>query len=212
MREVLKKVRNKFQYGTVLYYLSTRLYRLGVRIEPYWLELESLQDQHDLTGFLRPELQNLVPRFLDAEEIDAIHGSPENDIDSGDFPLADRLKKSCLCFGIEHEGEIAAITWCHLEELRLSTLRIGLQENEAYLFDAYTYKKYRGMGLMPYIRFELYRRLTAMGRTRYYSTTLAFNTPSLRFKEKLGARHLGLYLKIGLFNRFERVYRIRSLA
>ena len=211
-RELLGKVWKKLRYGTVLYYLSTKLYPLGIRIEPYWLELESLQDQYDPAISLRPGLHDLTAEFLDEADIEIVRSNPEHDIDTGDFRLADRLKPSCLCFGVKHKGEIAAITWCHLEELRIYALRYALQENEAYLFDAYTYKKYRGMNLMPYTRYELYKRLTAKGRTRYYSATLAFNTPSLRFKAKLGARHLRLYLWIALLNRFERMYRIWTSA
>ena len=43
--EALNKLRNKFRYGTVLYFCSSNLARLGLAIEPYYLEQEMLYDE-----------------------------------------------------------------------------------------------------------------------------------------------------------------------
>ena len=78
-----------------------------------------------------------------------------------------------------------------------------LNENEAYLFDAYILKAYRGHKLAPFMRYRCYRELEKMGRSTFYSYSDYFNTPANRFKKKLDARLLKLCLFIKLFEKFE---------
>ena len=66
----------------------------------------------------------------------------------------------------------------------------------------YTVPAHRGKRLAPYLRYQSYRRLAREGMTRLYSISDAFNTPSIRFKQRLGARFVKLGVSVTLFNRW----------
>jgi len=115
--------------------------------------------------------------------------------------LTKRLKEGKRCYGAKIEGRIAAFTWADLREFGTRTRRFLLQEDEAYLFDAYTLPGHRGKGLAPVVRYYAYERLEDMGKKRLYSITDFFNVPSLRFKKKLGAKIIELRMLFLVFNR-----------
>ena len=62
----------------------------------------------------------------------------------------------------------------------------------------YVLLAYRGRGLAPLIRYGAYEELQSLGRHHLYSLTMAFNTSSRLFKQKLQAREVELKLLIGL--------------
>ena len=48
------------------------------------------------------------------------------------------------------------------------------------------------------------RQPISMGRDTYYSITECFNTPSIKFKEKLNAQYVLMGLYINLFNKYKK--------
>jgi ribosomal protein S18 acetylase RimI-like enzyme len=110
---------------------------------------------------------------------------------------------SHLCFGLKQNQEIMAFMWCNLDRCHWYASPFALKEDEAYLFDAYTYKKYRGMNLAPYLMYQVYKSLNKIGRTKLFSITEYLNTPAMKFKKKLGCRHLKLALFIKPFRLFK---------
>ena len=183
-------------------YIFGRLAKIGLEISPYYLVQEGLSDESVLK--LKPELDPCQPGFLEPSDMKAI--SSISDGPSGMIPedkLMGRLANGCKCFGIKHNGEIAAYMWCSLRECTDKSLSFKLKNDESYLFDACTVKAYRGKNLAPYLRYQLYRYLAEIGRTRCYSITTLFNSSSVRFKEKLKARNLRLYLYINLFDKLQ---------
>lgn len=202
MADILKKISNKIRYGTVLYYLLSKLSDIGLTVEPYYLEKERLYDEEDSDAFIKPGLNSCSSAFLAKDEIGLIATHPERMSSNESYKISDRIADGCLCFGLKHKGRIAAYTWCDLKKCNHKPLQFPLKDHEAYLFDAYTFKLYRGKNLAPYMRYQLYKHLTDMGRTKFYSITLTYNTPSIKFKRKLKAKPLGLYLYIDFFNKF----------
>jgi GNAT superfamily N-acetyltransferase len=99
-----------------------------------------------------------------------------------------------------------AFNWANPHEFSGNLCRFDLEPDEAYLYDAYTIPDYRGKRLAPYLRYQTYRCLSRRGMNRIYSISDAFNTPSIRFKQKLKARFVKLGLSIQLLNR--RTYNI----
>jgi hypothetical protein len=65
------------------------------------------------------------------------------------------IDKGCICVAARHKGEIASYSWADQHNLDYKGKTIILKPNEAYLFDARTYKEYRGKNLAPYVRCEL---------------------------------------------------------
>ncbi len=92
-----------------------------------------------------------------------------------------------------------AFNWFDLEESNSRLHRFRLEDSEVYLFDMYTMKTFRGKGIAPCLRYETYKLLRKMGRSKFYSISDFFNITSIRFKEKLNARFLELRLYIRLF-------------
>ena len=75
-------------------------------------------------------------------------------------------------------------------------------DNEAYLLNMWTFDAYRGKNLAPYLRYQCYLLLNNMGKDVSYSVTAYFNKSSIRFKNKLNAKHLKLYMYVGLFKKY----------
>jgi len=104
------------------------------------------------------------------------------------------------CLGIKHNGEIAAFTWYSLEKCRSGHYPVTMRENEAYLYDMYVLRAFRGHNLAPILRYRNYEVLERLGRDTFYSITERSNKASLRFKQKLGARIVFLGLCVVLRN------------
>jgi hypothetical protein len=122
------------------------------------------------------------------------------------------LDDGCLCLAVRYKGEIAAYSWCDMNYLRYKERKVALNPNEAYLFDARTYKAFRGKNLAPYVRHELCKLMNKRGIERFFSITLWSNSASMKFKQKLGARPIELFLYVGLFRRYSMHLRLRTLA
>jgi len=196
-----KKATQKIRYGMVIYYILDRLKPIGLTIKPYFWEREYYIPASDLQVNITPRMDNLTSSFLETSEIENISEHPERDVSD---LVNERISDGCLCFGVKHEQEIVAYTWCNLKRCNHKPLQSNLKKTGAYLFDMYTFKAYRGKNIAPYMRHQLYSHLKEMGRTDFFSITDAFNNASIRFKRKLGARPIKLYLYLKAGNFFER--------
>jgi len=107
-----------------------------------------------------------------------------------------RLDKGHLCVILKDGERVAGYTWVDLDEVNDSACNYSLGSDEAYLYDAFIAPDYRGQNLAPYMRFECYKHLSQAGRHTLYSISEYFNTPAVRFKQKLHAEIVRLYLQI----------------
>ena len=196
----------------VVYYLLDRLKPLGLTINPYFLEREFLIPASDLQVNITPKIHSLTTGFLETQEIEFIKEHPERNAFAEGYKMLDRISDGCLCFGVKHEREIIAYTWCDLKQCNHKQLQFNLNKTEAYLFDMYTFKAYRGKNIAPYMRHQFYSHLMGMGRTDFFSITDAFNNASIRFKRKLGSRPSKLYLYLKAGKLFERNILLRSYS
>jgi hypothetical protein len=107
-----------------------------VLIKPYYLHQEVLLEE----GTLNPQLKldHCTVGFLTPTKIKGISANSEV-LESEDI-LLERLASGCQCFGIKHDGEIVAYMWCNLRKCDDKSLSFPLKEDEAYLFDARTFK------------------------------------------------------------------------
>jgi hypothetical protein len=117
--------------------------------------------------------------------------------------LKERLAKGQLCFGMRCQGRPVSFNWFNFEEFLIGKHRVQMQENEACLFNAYTDMDFRGKGLVSYVRYHSYKELAKMGKTRLYSGSDFFNTSSIRFKRKLKAKLIELYLIIDFLKKWQ---------
>ena len=72
------------------------------------------------------------------------------------------------------------------------------------------WKPYRGKNLAPYLRYKSYEMLKEMGRDKLYSISEYFNSPAVKFKQKLNAKKLKIILFINLFNKFSRCFTVKT--
>jgi len=177
--------------------------RLGLYARPYYVVREGRGIKKSPP--INPELGSFEMRSFDDRDMHLMAGIPDPHI--SEEALIKRLKQGKRCFGIKCREQIAAFTWVDFEEFGVSASRSLLNENEAYLFDAYTLPSFRGKGLAPLIRYYAYGQLEDMGIKALYSITDFFNIPSIRFKEKLGAKVVELRLLF--LARNKRIFDIR---
>ena len=141
----------------------------------------------------------------DMPELAAVEGYGYSSTD-----LVTRLQNRSLCVALRHQEKIVAFTWCDTENRRHKILPIELSENEAFLYDAYTAKAYRGKNLIVSVRHRAYEELEKIGRFRFLSTSDFFNKPAIRFKKKLHAVPLQLVFYICLFNKIEKKFALKE--
>jgi hypothetical protein len=199
------KVKYKMRYGLTLRSILLNLKKIGIEIIPYYLFQESkkyasLPDCYgdpseyslELFGTDRINiLGTLIKGFNLKESIEYL--------ESGD-----------LCLVLKYRSEIAAFTWTSFNEIRYCATHIKIKNNEGWLSAMYTVDSFRGRNLAPFLRYKSYELLNEMGRDVFYSVSEYFNTPAVKFKEKLNAKKLKLILFIRLFKKMRISFTLKS--
>ena len=205
-RDVFQKIHQKLRYGLMMKVLLDRSAMMGIQIIPFYLVEERFPEE------LAPDFEKGFEDFeivlLGPEEMETIARVP--DYRFTQEQLLERLQRGNQCLGVKQHGALAAFTWADLSECSNEWCRFPLKDNEAYLFDAYTLKEFRGKGIAPYMRYACYTALNQMGRDRFYSISEVFNAPSLRFKERLKAKLLSLWVSVELFRRYRWTWKLRD--
>jgi len=204
---LLQKIWEKYQNGLVMQVIFNYIAELGLFINPYYIFEERLSGEKHKE--FRLEFEKCEATYLgpeDMKEIDCIDGR-----EFTEATLCERLTKGNKCFAVKIDGKIVGFTWCNFDVFEYPpTYKFKLKENEAYLFDTYVLKAYRGLNIAPFIRYSLYQELDKMGRNVLYSASVCFNTPAIRFKNKLGARVVKLLIYIELGKRFHWHWKLKS--
>lgn len=195
----VKGIQQKYKDGIILNTIYRKLKKKKFEVHLYYLVQEGFFVED--APKIKPKLKPLVSEFLKPSDIRIIASKAERD-----YPEEEMLKMlsdDCKCLGIKHKGEIVAYMWYDLQKCDTRLLSFQLKEDEAYLYSARTFSAYKGKSLAPYLRYELYKHLNQMGRTRLYSITSFSNIPAIMFKRKLNAKPLKLYLYIKVFNKYQ---------
>ena len=179
-----------------------------VQVIPYYIMEEFFNDQDELN--IIPGIEDFVIAVLTHDDMAYLGNHEESSATTEQYHRM--MDNGCLCVAAKHRGEIAAYSWADQYHLSYKGKTIALKQNEAYLFDARTYKAFRGKNLAPYVRNELYKLLKQKGIDRFLSVTLWSNTASMKFKQKLGAKPIELFLYVGLFRKFHMHFRLRNMA
>ena len=170
-----------------------------IKIIPYYAFQEFLSDEKDFN--LTPDLDQWKIRVLEPSNMKTI--SPDSKVIESEDIILERSTLGRICLGLLHSDKIAAYTCCNLKKCQYYPAPdIPLKKDEAYLYDARTFEAYRGKNIAPYLRYQLYKYLTKIGRTKFYSYTVLFNTSAVNFKRKLKAKPTKLYVGIIFFNRY----------
>lgn len=167
--------------------LSRRI-KSVIDLMPFYLFEEGPVDGLDFP----PPVPGSEVRFLSRAEVSSLCRSAE--VPDKEAELLARMDEGCGCLALIHRGAVAAYMWYHPRKAREYGLRLPARDDLAVLFDARTMTACRGHNAAPYLRTEMYRRLRERGCSLFLSSSHALNSSAVRFKQKLQARRLGLYL------------------
>jgi len=204
--EYLKYIFQKVRHNPSPQIIFDGLSNLGITIMPFYIFSEELFNKP--LSHLEAGFEKYDKGFLGPEDMKKMAEIPFRNI--REKTLLKRLEDGKVCFGMKYKGKLAAFTWCDLKSCHFKGCNLSLKEDEAYLFDAHTLSPFRGKGIAPYIRYHLYKEMNKLGRHRFFSISECFNAPSIKFKEKLGAKKMELGLLINLFHKWHFSFRLRK--
>ena len=203
--QFLGRLRGRIKHGLLTQEILDRLGGLGIRLTPYLIVDES---PGALINYER-EISDCSFRPLGANEMHMVANMPNRKRD-----LEGVLSRLAVaeCLGAFIGDTLAGYTWSRRDQVGRLRGRIQfhqLSPDEAYLFDMYVDKDFRGMSLAPLLRHHLFQHLLSKGVRRFYSITTYFNRSSRKFKAKLGARELELRFTIGFWSRLHADFLLR---
>jgi hypothetical protein len=198
----LKRAGELFRTEGFLSTLLSSMHLAGIWIYPFYFMREVLPPEIPSGLTALPEGFEFSIFCLD--DVMVISNLPERQgyVEAED--VIDRFNEGDMCFGIKCGSEIVAFTWVSFETIRAKVYQPKIRENEAYLYDMYVLKAFRGKNLAPILRYKGYEALRGMGRDTFYSITKFFNTAAFRFKQKLNVKVVFLGVYIALFNKWYR--------
>ena len=197
-------IRDRIRHGLILHSLFNLLIRVGVSINPYWIDVEGLHLTEE------PDIRDDKERYRIAPVDQAIILELYKNLHWNTAELKERLTSDYHSVGLFREDALTAFMLMRYQSFAFRGNHISLSENEAYLENMYTYEDYRGRSLAPYLRYQGYKLLKAEGKTRCLSITQYFNKSSQKFKAKLNAKHSEFWLHIGLFNKVSWNFRLKK--
>lgn len=201
---IFQKISKRIKDGTLSEAIRDRLAVMGFEIFAFYWIREDLENspvvelRDDVNkyefGLFGPEEMKIIGKLAD---------DPKNGRFSGEKALCEKLDRGWKCYGAKVDGEIAAFSWFDPKTCHHWLNKMDLKDNEAYLFDMFTYEKFRGKNLAPYLRHKSFEELRKHNKDTFYSVTMFHNKPSLRFKEKLNAKKIYLKARFRLFKKLE---------
>lgn len=196
---------NILKNGLFLFGVRNQLVRFGLDFDPFYWVLEGASECEPPKIKADPTEYKLVK--LNLEEIAGLRKKIFGSARVGAIlDFHDKLK----CVALKHKNEIVAFMLIELNDFKYHRKTFHLKENEAYLFHMYTFEAHRGKNLAPYLRYQSYLMLKEMGRDRIYSITQFFNKSSKRFKKKLNAKNLQLFMYLILFKKYHYHYLLKN--
>lgn len=107
-----------------------------------------------------------------------------------------RLDEGHQCFVLSFQGRPVGYTWARMDTVDELGCQYRLQPGEAFLYGMFICDSQRGKALASQLRANVYEMLRNEGITNFISTTEVFNNPAVKFKVRLGGRHIEKYLGI----------------
>lgn len=203
----LQLIWSRIRYGLVFLSFRNLISRVGIDIEPYyWVKEGSLE-------FIPPiikgnQLEFSLKKLNLAETKEALLNS--SGMSSHIEKLKDNFENGQYCIALVHEDKIATYMFIESNDFVFRHKKFILKDNEVYLLNMYTFESYRGKNLAPYLRYKCYEMLKKQDISNIYSITSYFNKSSKKFKNKLNARNLNLFLCVELFNVLHKHILIKS--
>jgi glycosyltransferase involved in cell wall biosynthesis len=99
-----------------------------------------------------------------------------------------------ICFLARANGEYTHYAWVRFKEADVTEIkkRVNFGKSSGVIYNCYTYPKFRGRNIYPYVLSKILDFLKEHGYRSAYIYAKASNYPSLRGIEKAGFREIGL--------------------
>lgn len=192
----LSFIRNQVKNGLILFSLRNYISRSGIDINPYYWVREGSNTYE--TPKIKGNHRDYKFEFLKVKDLESIRSMKIRlNVDE----LINDLQNGRDCIGLKKNQEIAALMFIEYNSFELKGRTFTLGEEDAYLLNMYTFNKFRGKNLAPYLRHKSYEFLKKKGNVNIYSITDYFNFSSIKFKEKLKAENVFLYLRVSLLKK-----------
>ena len=208
MSSIARKTWNVLRHGLIVQTVLDVLLKVGIEISPFYLFEEGIFGDEFRPA--APDLNDPVISIFGPEEFGSIGRIPDHK--DSEARLLELLKAGNECYGLKTQDVIVGYTWVNPNECRYRGLCIPLGNDEAYLFNMMVVRAFRGKNAAAYLRYSCVKELERQGRTKCLSVSSYFTAPALRFKEKLGAKIIGLYLHVELFGRWGRTWTLKNYA
>lgn len=200
----LKNLILKLKFNGFMRILTDLLNKIKICYIPGYLIEENLNAKFNSSLF-----PNVKARFLTKDDFKMIVKIKERDLKFSHYK--NLLKENTKCFGLFQNDKVICFSFVHFDIFRTRFLPGKLKKDEAYLYDLYTLKKYRGKGYAPFLRYQLYQKLKKMRIKKIYSITQKYNRSSFKFKDKLKAKPIRSFLYINIFGLLEKTIFIKEI-
>ncbi|MFK7733363.1 MAG: GNAT family N-acetyltransferase [Pseudomonadales bacterium] len=203
MAGYLAHLRNKFRHNSPLRLVTDGLRRIGIVVFPYYVMREQADDKVEL----------LVPagceiRELTINDIGVLVATRVAYLTDG--WIADRFALGDRCLAMFQGEDLTCCCWASRAKANLIFESIDLQENEAYIYAAFTFDGFRGKGHMPILRRHLCTLLAEDGARHMFSIVDALNRPAIRVYEKMAAKRVQLGVGLALFTLVSGRFNLRN--
>lgn len=206
LSSVLRRIREKHRHGLMAHWafdrLANALARLGIIVQV----TEIYREGDMAVAAPEPRLTDLtwgLATVGELSELAHIRG------DAGSHAeFLRRFQRGAQCYYLRHQGRAVGFSWCEVNGASRPRFGLSFGPTDTYLYDAYSDTSYRGMSLVPFLRYQILQDLKFRGCDNVLSSTDFFNRAAHRFKRKLGAYPLSIQFYLSLWGRFERVFTV----
>lgn len=198
---------SRVRYGLTLFSIRNILSRTGIDIEfYYWVKEGSRKFIPPVIKGNPSEFEIKKLSFEETQEALKSSSGMEGHLEE----LRIKFENGQSCLALTHKNKIAAYMFIETTDFVFRHKLFKLKKDEVYLLNMYTFESYRGQNCAPYLRYKSYQLLKDQGIKNIYSITAYFNTSSKKFKKKLNAKNLNLFLSINLFNKYHKHFLVKS--
>jgi ribosomal protein S18 acetylase RimI-like enzyme len=208
LNEILYKVKQSKRDGLILNLIYGGLKKKKFEFSLFYLFKEGLFGDVDVD--IQPKIEPIEVEHLTSTDMAYLAVKAERDY--SEEKMLQVLSEGCKCMGIKYKDKFVAWAWYNLRKCDNSAYSFSfeLKENEAYLFGQRTLSAYQGRSLAPYLKYQLYKHLADMGRTNLFAIAHFSNLPSIKFRRKLNARPLKLFMNVKIFNIYHRNFLLKN--
>jgi GNAT superfamily N-acetyltransferase len=196
----IDKVRGRFERGLVIQEILDRMARLGIVVYPYRVYVKDL-DTSDKAKY--SDFADYLFRQLSSADAPAMA-----DILTRNVPLEhlrQRFDRGDICYGVFHDDSLIGYT-CVSRDACYGAMRsvlFRLRSNEAYGYDTFVHRPYRGSGIHLFMMQSCFAVLRDMGVKSLYGTVLYFNRIARAAAETMEYSVIDQRIFIRFFGLFE---------